>query len=278
MEAYYDLLEIWEPDQADSKLIKKQFKKIALLNHPDKGGSTEAMARINHAHAVLSDPDRRARYDKFGIDWPDATTDSQSDENGEKQPSGEDQKMMENIKLTMEPIGNFLMVMMFGSAYIWLMQYFWTQVLISIFLLAIIFFANAPEANTRLAILLAVGWVARQGEWCRFFVESFILWCVIFIDSGSLVVTGGGALVCLFIAWWFSGRFWCYLIAMLLAIAVYLAIWLVLFVSVAGRKEAAEQQLEKHTSEIKPKIRALKKENKNLKQKIKDLESKLAKK
>jgi DnaJ family protein C protein 7 len=36
---YYDLLEI--DRQADENMIKKAYKKAALIHHPDKGGSDE---------------------------------------------------------------------------------------------------------------------------------------------------------------------------------------------------------------------------------------------
>jgi len=42
MEEHYHVLQI--PPDADDKAIKKAFRRMSLLNHPDKGGSDEAMA------------------------------------------------------------------------------------------------------------------------------------------------------------------------------------------------------------------------------------------
>jgi len=57
--------------------IAKSFRKLAREHHPDKiakndkteeevRAATERFTAINHAHEVLSDPEKRARYDMFG--------------------------------------------------------------------------------------------------------------------------------------------------------------------------------------------------------------------
>lgn len=48
--------------------IKAARRRKASEAHPDKGGSDEAMQKVNHAYAVLSDPKARARYDDTGDD------------------------------------------------------------------------------------------------------------------------------------------------------------------------------------------------------------------
>ena len=68
---YYAVLGI--PRTASQKDIKKAFRKLAREHHPDvKGGDAAADRRfkeINEANAVLSDPDKRALYDRLGADW-----------------------------------------------------------------------------------------------------------------------------------------------------------------------------------------------------------------
>eukprot|EP00968_Pinguiococcus_pyrenoidosus_P006226 scaffold425_cov373-Pinguiococcus_pyrenoidosus.AAC.6 len=72
-----------ERDASDAE-VKARFRRMALKQHPDKGGSTagaaaqrdeEAVtgfanllefARINAAYEVLADPRRRRQYDDFG--------------------------------------------------------------------------------------------------------------------------------------------------------------------------------------------------------------------
>ncbi len=47
--------------------IKKAYRRLAHEHHPDKGnGNAEKFKQINEAYQVLSDPDKRARYDRFG--------------------------------------------------------------------------------------------------------------------------------------------------------------------------------------------------------------------
>ena len=68
---YYAVLGV--PRTASEKEIKKAFRKLAREHHPDvKGGDAAAEKRfkeVNEANAVLSDPDKRALYDRLGSDW-----------------------------------------------------------------------------------------------------------------------------------------------------------------------------------------------------------------
>ena len=65
---YYEILGISK--DADEKEIKAAFRKLAKQYHPDLNpNDKEAEAKfkeVNEAYEVLSDPDRRAKYDKFG--------------------------------------------------------------------------------------------------------------------------------------------------------------------------------------------------------------------
>ncbi len=65
---YYEILEISR--DADSGAIKKAYRKQALKYHPDRNqGDKEAEEKfklVNEAYQVLSDPQKRATYDKYG--------------------------------------------------------------------------------------------------------------------------------------------------------------------------------------------------------------------
>ena len=68
----YDILEVSK--DADEEAIKKAYKKLAVKWHPDKHqGPTkpeaeERFKEISRAYSVLSNPDKRAAYDRYGED------------------------------------------------------------------------------------------------------------------------------------------------------------------------------------------------------------------
>ena len=68
---YYKILGV--PRTASEKEIKAAYRKLARKHHPDVNqGNKQAEARfkeINEANEVLSDPEKRQRYDQLGADW-----------------------------------------------------------------------------------------------------------------------------------------------------------------------------------------------------------------
>jgi len=68
---YYQILGL--PRSASADEIKKTYRKLALQYHPDRNpGDKQAEDRfkeINEAYQVLSDPQKRTRYDQLGEDY-----------------------------------------------------------------------------------------------------------------------------------------------------------------------------------------------------------------
>eukprot|EP01041_Mallomonas_annulata_P011029 gene11029-23052_t len=60
----YDILGI--SSSATNADIKKAYKKLALIHHPDKGGDPEKFKALSAIHVILSDPEKRKLYDSNG--------------------------------------------------------------------------------------------------------------------------------------------------------------------------------------------------------------------
>ena len=68
---YYEVMGV--PRSADEKEIRSAFRKMARQYHPDLNPGDESAERkfkeINEANEVLSDPDKRVKYNRHGDNW-----------------------------------------------------------------------------------------------------------------------------------------------------------------------------------------------------------------
>lgn len=71
---YYETLGVAKGSTADD--IKSAFRKLARKHHPDlakdKKAAEEKFKEINEAYEVLSDPEKRKKYDEYGANWQHA--------------------------------------------------------------------------------------------------------------------------------------------------------------------------------------------------------------
>ena len=73
---YYQILGI--PRTASADEIKKAYRRLARQFHPDmhsgakKAEMEKKFKEMNEAHEVLSDPEKRKKYDQHGAQWEQA--------------------------------------------------------------------------------------------------------------------------------------------------------------------------------------------------------------
>ena len=71
---YYKILGVEKNASQDD--IKKAYRKLARTSHPDLNpndkGANKKFQQINEANEVLSDPEKRKKYDQYGKDWQHA--------------------------------------------------------------------------------------------------------------------------------------------------------------------------------------------------------------
>src|SRR5215467_849415 len=81
---YYKVLGL--DKNATEEDIKKAYRKLARKLHPDLNPNDKdahkKFQQINEANEVLSDPEKRKKYDQYGEDWKNAGQFEQSAQSG----------------------------------------------------------------------------------------------------------------------------------------------------------------------------------------------------
>jgi molecular chaperone DnaJ len=107
---YYEVLGLKKDATQDD--IKKQYRKLVMVHHPDKGGDEVIFKEIAEAYEVLSDTDKKNNYDKYGHNKPNNNYDPMADffrrsGFGSSQNTNQVRKgpnMFLSIKITLEEI------------------------------------------------------------------------------------------------------------------------------------------------------------------------------
>ena len=118
---YYKVLEL--DKSASAQDIKKAYRKLARKYHPDLNpndtNAHEKFQKINEAHEVLSDPEKRKKYDQYGENWQHADqyeqTRQQQDPYEQSRGRGH-RRYQDSGGFEEEPFSDFFQSM-FGSAY-----------------------------------------------------------------------------------------------------------------------------------------------------------------
>src|SRR5476651_1681376 len=89
--AYIDYYKVLGVDKkADDKAIKNAYRKLARKYHPDlnpnDAAANKKFQELNEANEVLSDPDKRKKYDEYGENWQHADAYEQAKQ--QQRPSG----------------------------------------------------------------------------------------------------------------------------------------------------------------------------------------------
>ncbi len=113
---YYKILEI--DKKATQAQIKKAYRKLARKLHPDLNPNDktaqEKFQRVNEANEVLSDPEKRKKYDQYGKDWQHADAFEEAKKN-QRSSSGGNRRSYSSAGGSNEDFSDFF-ESMFGGA------------------------------------------------------------------------------------------------------------------------------------------------------------------
>lgn len=113
---YYKILEIDKKASPDD--IKKAYRKLARKYHPDLNPNDKSaegkFKQVNEANEVLSDPEKRKKYDQYGKDWKHAEEFEKAGQ-GQSQPRGQGSSRAYSGHYTEEDFSDFFSSMFGGG-------------------------------------------------------------------------------------------------------------------------------------------------------------------
>lgn len=114
---YYKVLGV--PKSAKEADIKKAYRKLARKYHPDlhpnNKDAEKKFKELNEANEVLSDAEKRKKYDKYGKDWKHADAYEQAKQQ-RGQPQGHSSQQHQSGEYVGEDFSDFFESMFGGSA------------------------------------------------------------------------------------------------------------------------------------------------------------------
>lgn len=95
---YYKILGVAKDASADD--IKKAYRKLARKYHPDLNpndkDANKRFQEVNEANEVLSDPEKRKKYDQYGENWQHADAFAEQQQQQQARSSGQRQQYQQN--------------------------------------------------------------------------------------------------------------------------------------------------------------------------------------
>jgi hypothetical protein len=225
---------------------------------------------------VLSDEDKRKQYDSTGFDLNDGE-DNQED------------KMFETeSNAILQWICSCGLRTLCGGIFIVLIQYKWPVILVTI-ANAVAFFLAAKREGGKdfmgvcqlFLVIVIFCWLNLWSGFFTWLIELFIITWIVSseLPGGDLVSTLAAKripLVCAaFLAWWFGGRGWYYFYCIILEIIALLAVHIFFTGAAVLVKATVEMKIKQYGDQVKESMSALKKENRQLTDRVKQLEAKL---
>jgi DnaJ domain len=89
----------------DEESIKKNYRKLSLRHHPDKGGDPDTFRMLNRAYRVLMNPNLRQQYDILGIDLDDED-EGTSHQDGDNKTDADEGKETSSTQRIVQEIGS----------------------------------------------------------------------------------------------------------------------------------------------------------------------------
>jgi hypothetical protein len=215
----------------DEELVKKNYRKLSRLHHPDrKGGNPETFRMLHRAQKVLLDPKLRQQYDILGIDLDDDEAAQHHEGEEEKERPGTAQGIVQEIA---SQVLAFMMQMivrtlMTGGVSVILVRY-WISLYAALAFLLFVTFRILQQSRWLDAIspaVIASGLLlmhtgrTQEGLWTwRFWLgETFVISAFTFNSVATSLPSLGLLLVAVIfvfaslMALWFRGSVWNYAI------------------------------------------------------------------
>lgn len=259
-ESYYETLGV--PHDAPEASIKTAYRKLSAKHHPDKGGDEEKFKKLSEAYTVLSDEDKRKKYDTLGINMSgDNSADAMDQLSG------------------LVDISHFLRMALIWAVHLFI-QYSWLRwalVTVTAGFGAHTLYTTRQQPRDANQLLSAV-LMAALSVVVFFSTNWWVRWVLGAAQIYVLFLSGwpywkSMIAVSVVLAWWLDGSAWWYFYGVVLVVLAKIVLWLVAQLS----RVMVEEQLKQYCEKIKHHVVQLRRDNQVLQKKLERVEEQLSK-